>query len=101
MVVRGVAGAKGSGIEIRGASDTTVDYTFDLAEIKTDVENTLADEIAKRRKTQANANASATPPDYRAEGRAMGEVKPDALVVVAFVQDGSKNVLQAARATVK
>lgn len=101
MVVRGVAGAKGSGIEIRGSSNTTVDYTFDLAEIKTDVEITLADEIARRRKTQANANAAATPPDYRAEGRAMGEIKPDALVVVAFVQDGAKNVLQAARANVK
>ena len=99
MVVRGVAGAKGSGIEIRGSSDTTVDHTFDLSEIKADVEQTLADEIAKRRKTQTNA--AATPPDYRAEGRAMGEIKTDALVVVAFVQDASKNVLQAARANVK
>jgi tetratricopeptide (TPR) repeat protein len=98
MVVRGVAGPKGSGIEIRGSSDTTVDFTFDLAEIKADVEKTLADEIAKRRKTQP---AAATPPDYRAEGRAMGEIKTDALVVVAFVQDGSKNVLQAARVNVK
>ena len=69
-----------------------------LAEIKADVEKTLADEIAKRRKTQS---AAATPPDYRAEGRAMGEIKTDALVVVAFVQDGSKNVLQAARVNVK
>jgi tetratricopeptide (TPR) repeat protein len=98
MVVRGVVGDKGSGIEIRGSSDTTVDVTFDLAEIKADVEKTLADEIAKRRKTQTTA---ATPPDYRAEGRAMGDLKTDALVVVAFVQDGAKNVLQAARANVK
>ena len=31
----------------------------------------------------------------------MGTINPDALVVVAFVQDASKNVLQAARANVK
>jgi hypothetical protein len=76
----------------------TVDYTFDLAAIRADVEQTLADEIARRRKTQTTA---ATAPDYRAEGRAMGEIKADALVVVAFVQDGSKNVLQTARVNVK
>jgi thiol-disulfide isomerase/thioredoxin len=98
MVVRGVAGGKEPGIEIRGSSDMTVDYTFDLAAIRADVEQTLADEIARRRKTQTTA---ATAPDYRAEGRAMGEIKADALVVVAFVQDGSKNVLQTARVNVK
>ena len=43
----------------------------------------------------------ATPPDYRAEGQAMSAIDPAALVVIAFVQDGARNVLQAARATVK
>ena len=98
MVVRSVAGDKGSGIPIRGASDTTVDHSFDLDLIRSEVENSVADEIARRVKTRA---ASATPPDYRADGRAMGTINPDALVVVAFVQDASKNVLQAARADVK
>ncbi|HYN09961.1 MAG TPA: hypothetical protein VES67_21435 [Vicinamibacterales bacterium] len=97
MVVRGVAGEKGSGIAIRGA-ETTVDFMFDLADMKADVVTTLADEIARRHKTTSSA---ATPPDYRAEGRPMGEINPETLVVVAFVQDGSKNVLQAARANVK
>lgn len=98
MVVRAVAGDKGAGIPIPGSSDATVDHTFDLSQIKTDVETTVADEIARRRKTQ---NAALTPPDYRADGRAMGTINPDALVVVAFVQDASKNVLQAARVNVK
>ena len=97
MVVRGVAGDKGSGLPMRG-TEATFDVVFDLADIKADVGTSLADEIARRRKTAASA---ATPPDYRAEGRPMGEINPEALVVVAFVQDGSKNVLQAARANVK
>jgi tetratricopeptide (TPR) repeat protein len=97
MVVRGVAGDKGGGLPMRG-TEATFDFMFDLADMKADVATSLADEIARRRKTTASA---ATPPDYRAEGRAMGDINPEALVVVAFVQDGAKNVLQAARADVK
>jgi hypothetical protein len=97
MVVRGVAGDKGAGLAIRG-TDATVDFMFDLADMKADVVSSLADEIARRRKTQAGV---ATPPDYRAAGRPMTAINPDRLVVVAFVQDGAKNVLQAARADVK
>ena len=98
MVVRGVAGSKEPGVPIRGSSDTTVDYVFDLTQIAADVEASLADEIARIRKTRSGA---ATPPDYRAEGRALSTIDPAALVVVAFVQDASKNVLQAARTSVK
>ncbi|HEY7475732.1 MAG TPA: hypothetical protein VH679_12015 [Vicinamibacterales bacterium] len=97
MVVRGVAGDKGSGLPLRGI-DGTFDFMFDLADIKADVTASVADEIARRRKTTSSA---ATPPDYRADGRAMGDIDPEALVVVVFVQDGAKNVLQAARADVK
>lgn len=97
MVVRAIA-RDGAGIPIRGSSDTTVDQTFDLSTITADVEQTLATEIARLRKTRADA---VTPPDYRAEGKAMSAIDPTALVVIAFVQDGARNVLQAARATVK
>ena len=97
MVVRAIA-RDGAGIPIRGSSDTTVDQTFDLSTITADVEQTLATEIARLRKSRADA---VTPPDYRAEGKAMSAIDPTALVVIAFVQDGARNVLQAARATVK
>jgi hypothetical protein len=99
MVVRAVAGDNGSGIAIRGSSDTVVDHTFDLADISADVDRSLTDELARRRKnTSSNA---ATPPDYRAEGHAKTAIDPANLVVVAFVQDASKAVLQAARVDVK
>jgi hypothetical protein len=97
MVVRAIAG-DGRGIPIAGSSETTVDETFDLATIEADVEQTLEAEIAQRRTSRAGA---VMPPDYRAEGNAMSAIDPHALVVVAFVQDGARNVLQAARATVK
>jgi tetratricopeptide (TPR) repeat protein len=99
MVVRAVAGEKGSGITIRGSSDTTVDYTFDLSEIRVDLDRSVTDEIARRRKTASSPGA--TPVDYRAEAHAMTEIDPANLVVVAFVQGPSKTVLQAARVNVK
>jgi tetratricopeptide (TPR) repeat protein len=99
MVVRAVAGDNGSGIAIRGSSDTVVDHTFDLADISADVDRSLTDELARRRKNPSS-NA-ATPPDYRAEGHAKTAIDPANLVVVAFVQDASKAVLQAARVDVK
>jgi hypothetical protein len=97
MVVRAIAG-DGAGLPIRGSSDTTVDQSFDLTMIKTDVETTLATELARLTRSRTGA---VTPPDYRADGNALSVIDPEALVVVAFVQDGSRNVLQAARATVK
>ena len=99
MVVRAVAGNKESGIAIRGTSDTTVDYTFDLSVIKADVDRSVADEIARRRKTASSR--AATPVDYRAEAHVMAAIDPANLVVVAFVQDAAKHVLQAARVDVK
>jgi hypothetical protein len=96
MVVRGVGGENATGFAVNASGDTTVEYTFDLAAIKDDVTKTIAAEIVKRRKQEETSGAA--PRDYRAEGHAMTEINPNDLVVVAFVQDGDKHVLQAARA---
>ena len=97
MVVRGVAGEHGDGFAVKASGETSADYTFDLAAIKADVTKTLTDELAKRRSTPAGAAADR---EYRAEGHAMTAIDPDNLFVVAFVQDGAKHVLQAARVDV-
>jgi thiosulfate/3-mercaptopyruvate sulfurtransferase len=97
MVVRGVAGENATGFAVNAAGDTTVEYTFDLAAVKDDVTKSIADEIVKRRKTETPGT---TPREYRAEGHAMVGIDPGTLVVVAFVQDADKRVLQGARASV-
>ncbi len=93
MVVRGMAGKDGVGLPVDGASDRTMTHTFDLAAMRTDITEGLAAEIARRRKTEA----SATPREYLAEGRAMTAFDPHGLVVIAFLQDGQKTILQGAR----
>ena len=55
----------------------------------------IADEIARLRAREATTGA--TPSEYRAENHAMVDIDPTQLVVVAFVQDANKNILQAAR----
>jgi hypothetical protein len=95
MTVRAVAGEKGSGFAIPEGS-ASVAHTFDLAAIAADIEKTLEEELARRR-TQQTSGARR---EYRAEGHAMTKTDPSGLVVVAFVQDGGKRVLQAATAAV-
>jgi hypothetical protein len=100
MVVRAMAGKDGAGLAVDGTGDRTIEHTFDLAAARTDIVDNLAAEIAKRRKTEATG-AAATPREYMAEGRAMTAFEAKQLVVIAFLQDGSKKVLQAVRADVK
>jgi tetratricopeptide (TPR) repeat protein len=92
MTVRAVAG-DGAGIPIEGSTASST-QTFDLAMIAGDVETSLTGELARRQKQTGTGRA------YRAEGNAMTTIDPLALVVVAFVQDGDKRVLQAATADV-
>jgi thiol-disulfide isomerase/thioredoxin len=85
FVVRDAAGDKGSGLPITAApASTTLEHTFDLAPIPDTITRSLADDIARRRKS---APADAPPREYRAEGRAMTKIDASQLVVVAFVQD--------------
>jgi hypothetical protein len=86
FVVRDAAGAKGSGLPITPApANTTLEHTFDLAPIPDTITNSLADDIARRRKNEP----AGVPREYRAEGRAMTKIDASRLVVVAFVQDMS------------
>jgi hypothetical protein len=98
-VVRGVAAPKGevgTGFPITNLTDaTSVEYTFDLAAIREDLTKTLAAEMKKRRDTETTAGTPAR--DYRAEGHARTDIDPNALIVVAYVQDADKHVLQATR----
>lgn len=101
LVVRGVAGDENPGLPVtldakRGA---TVQATFDLATIRTQITKSLADEIEKRRKTEASGANAATvePREYRAENHPYTAIDTNALTVVVFLQDGTKDILQAAR----
>jgi hypothetical protein len=100
-VVRGVASPKGevgTGFPVTDVNGTTrVDYAFDLAAVRDDLAKTLAAELVKRRSAEAAAGVST---QYRAENRARADIDPTALVVVAYVQDADKHVLQAARVDV-
>jgi thiol-disulfide isomerase/thioredoxin len=96
LVVRAMAGNDKPGIPVTldASGAATLTYTFDLSAIPADITQSLADEIAKRRKTEP---AGSTPRDYRAEGKAMVNIDPSSLVVIAFVQDTDHKILQAAR----
>lgn len=105
MVVRSMAGKDGAGIPVAlntsdPSSKLTESHTFDIGAIRTDITDSLSAEIAKRRKTESTA-ATATPREYLAEGKAMTDLNRRELVVVAFLQDGQKRVLQATRTDVK
>lgn len=85
FVVRDAAGDKGAGLPITAApASTTLEHTFDLAPIPDTITRSLADDIARRRKS---APAGAPPREYRAEDQAMTKIDASQLVVVAFVQD--------------
>jgi hypothetical protein len=101
MVVRAMAGKDGAGIPIaEPAGATTKLHTFEIGAIRTDITDSLEAEIAKRRKTESTATTG-TPREYLAEGKAMTDLNRRELVVIAFLQDSQKRVLQAARADVK
>ena len=95
MVVRDVAGENAAGLPL--ASTGAQRFTFDLAAIRADVAKNLDDELADRRRNRA-PNAAGL--GWAAEGRAMTTIDPSHLVVVAYIQDAAKRVLQAARADV-
>jgi thiol-disulfide isomerase/thioredoxin len=95
MVVRAVAGEKaedGSGFALTAETGKTVNHTFDLKAIPGDLTKTLATEMEKRHKADATRGAT---PDYKAEGHAMTTIDPEALFVVAYIQDANQKVLQA------
>jgi hypothetical protein len=94
MVVRAMNDAKAEGVPLNAAG--TQKYTFKLAAVRADIVKTLADEIATRKAMMAK-NAT---PNFAAEGHAMTTIDPSQLVIVAFVQDADRHVLQAARAGV-
>ena len=98
LVVRDVAGENHGGFAVNATGETTTEWTFDLATIRADIKKTIDDEIARRRKAEPPGG---TPRDYRAENKAMIDIDPAALSVVAFVQAADKSVLQAAKADVK
>jgi hypothetical protein len=104
MVVRAMAGKDGAGIPVADPTDrsatATQAHTFEIGSIRTDITSSLEAEIAKRRKTETTAT-TATPREYLAEGKAMTDLNRRELVVIAFLQDSQKRVLQAARADVK
>jgi hypothetical protein len=104
MVVRAMAGKDGAGLPIADApsrpAEVTEVHTFEIGAIRSDITGSLEAEIAKRRKTESTA-ATATPREYLAEGRAMTDLNRRELVVIAFLQDSQKRVLQAARTDVK
>ena len=106
MVVRGMAGKDGAGIPITAGDDRSVGLTethlFDIAAMRADITDSLSAEIAKRRKTESTAaTATATPRQYLAEGKAMVDLDRRELVVIAFLQDAKKQILQATRADVR
>ena len=68
-----------------------IDARFDLKAIPADVTSSLDAEIKKRRA----AETGGAPAVYKAEGKAYTTVDPKKLIVVAFLQDGEKHVLQA------
>lgn len=104
MVVRAMAGKDGAGIPVTVGDDRSIRlvemHTFEIGAIRTDITSSLDAEIAKRRKTESTAS-TATPREYLAEGKAMIDLNRDELVVIAFLQDAKKQVLQAARVDVK
>ncbi len=94
LVVRAMIGGDKPGLPVT-VDDTgraMIDAGFDLATIPTDITSGLAAEIEKRRK---NETAGGTPAIYRAEGKPYTKVDQSKLIVVAFLQDADKHVLQA------
>jgi tetratricopeptide (TPR) repeat protein len=94
LVVRAMAGGDKPGVPltIDASGKVTIDTTFDLSTIPADITSSLDAEIKKRR---GNETAGNPPAVYKAEGHPYVTVDPAKLIVVAFVQDADKHVLQA------
>jgi hypothetical protein len=94
LVVRAMAGGGTPGIPVTidASGKLKIDATLDLAAIPTDITSSLEAEIKKRRGNEA---AGSTPAVYKAEGHPYTTVDPSKLIVVAFLQDADKHVLQA------
>ncbi|MBP6716382.1 MAG: hypothetical protein KA205_05935 [Acidobacteria bacterium] len=94
LVVRAMAGdaTPGIAVTVDASGKAALDATFDLAKIPADVTASLDAEIKKRRGNEA---AGSTPAVYKAEGHAYTAVDASKLIVVAFLQDANKHVLQA------
>ena len=86
--------AYGLPVTLDAQGRTTLDYSFDVTLLPAEITRSLDDELAKRRRSETVGGTSR---EYKAEGHAMTRVDPAALVVVVFLQDGAKHVLQAAR----
>ena len=94
LVVRAMAGGDKPGVPLTvdASGKATINTTFDLSTIPGDITSSLDAEIKKRR---GNETAGSTPAVYKAEGHPYVTVDPSKLIVVAFVQDASKHILQA------
>lgn len=94
LVVRAMAGGDKPGVPLTvdASGKATINTTFDLSAITPDITSSLDAEIKKRR---GNETAGSTPAVYKAEGHPYVTVDPSKLIVVAFVQDASKHILQA------
>jgi tetratricopeptide (TPR) repeat protein len=94
LVVRAMAGGDKPGLPVTmdASGKVTLGAVFDLSTIPADVTSSLEAEIKKRRGNEA---AGSTPAVYKAEGHAYTKVDPSKLIVVAFLQDADKRVLQA------
>jgi tetratricopeptide (TPR) repeat protein len=83
VTVRAVAGDRGAGIPITATGK--FQHSFNLAAVRDDVTKTLTAEMARRRSTEAPGS---TPREYAADGRPYTAIDPNALSVVAFIQQG-------------
>ena len=94
LVVRAMAGGDKPGVPLTvdASGKATINTTFDLSTIPTDITSSLEAEIKKRR---GNETAGSTPAVYKAESHPYVTVDSSKLIVVAFVQDASKHILQA------
>ncbi|MEI6245512.1 MAG: hypothetical protein WCQ64_10755, partial [Acidobacteriota bacterium] len=94
LVVRAMAGGDKPGVPLTvdASGKATINTTFDLSTITPDITSSLDAEIKKRR---GNETAGSTPAVYKAEGHPYVTVDASTLIVVAFVQDASKHILQA------
>jgi hypothetical protein len=100
LVVRAMAGGEKPGLDVTfdAAGRASIDASFDITAMVDDITKNLDAEIKRRRSTEA---AGSTPAVYKAEGKAMTAIDVKKLVVVAFLQDEDRHVLQSVQGRVK
>jgi hypothetical protein len=100
LAVRAMAGGDKPGLDVTldNAGRASIDASFDLAAIADDITKSLTAEIKRRRDLETSGG---TPAVYKAEGHPLTQVDPKKLVVVAFLQDEDKHVLQSAQVHIK